>query len=415
MNKKEKNKILMDKYIKKTFIIGLIALIGSLLFLVYKANSSKSQIALNFLNSYINKDFIFDDKTLYYKYKAKSDFNCSTYIVFENGLQSKTTCFIEEPSLVFYSGDKEDKIVSLKKLELSLNSGLFVTQIPDFFKNGFSLKVNAQSIDIEDIILNNGLNISKESLSNSGQENLVKIFKEFKNLNLNGIAFIEPLNIKERFFNVNINGNILGNNWGLKQNVNFNFVQYDKPKEVLFKSTVTEEDSKTFDSPTDSITELKIVLPTEMFVNKNYMAFAAVNGKDNLIDIFYSYYKIMFETKINKNEYNKFYLDIDTDQIVDIETFKSRMKELTNFAATEYELSVNAPLTVAIKNLFADNYGSCYKTEVLNPSKNISIQYLIELMKKDPVEGNSLSKNLYNRTILECTLSAEDCFKKCDN
>lgn len=415
MNKKEKNKILMDKYIKKTFIIGLIALIGSLLFLVYKANSSKSQIALNFLNSYINKDFIFDDKTLYYKYKAKSDFNCSTYIVFENGLQSKTTCFIEEPSLVFYSGDKEDKIVSLKKLELSLNSGLFVTQIPDFFKNGFSLKVNAQSIDIEDIILNNGLNISKESLSNSGQENLVKIFKEFKNLNLNGIAFIEPLNIKERFFNVNINGNILGNNWGLKQNVNFNFVQYDKPKEVLFKNTVTEEDSKTFDSPTDSITELKIVLPTEIFVNKNYMAFAAVNGKDNLIDIFYSYYKIMFETKINKNEYNKFYLDIDTDQIVDIETFKSRMKELTNFAATEYELSVNAPLTVAIKNLFAGNYGSCYKTEILDPSKNISIQYLIELMKKDPVEGNSLSKNLYNRTILECTLSAEDCFKKCDN
>lgn len=415
MNKKEKNSILMDKYIKKMFIIGFVALMCSLLFLIYKANSSKSQIALNFLNSYINKDFIFDDKTLYYKYKAKTDFNCSTYITIDSGLKSKTTCSIEQPSLVFYSGEKEDNIVSLDKLELSLNSGLFVTQIPDFFKNGFSLKVKADSINIEDIILNNGLNVSKESLSLSGQENLIKIFKEFKNLNLKGIAEIKPLNVKDKFFNVSINGDILGNNWGLKQNINFNFIQYDKPKEVLFKSTITEEDSKTFDSPTDSITELKIVLPTEMFVNKNYMAFSATNGKENLIDIFYSYYKIMFETKINKNEYNKFYLDIDTDQIVDIETFKSRMKELTNFAATEYELTVNAPLTVAIKNLFAGNYGSCYKTEVLDPNKNISIQYLIELMKKDPVEGNSLSKNLYNRTILECTLSAEDCFKKCDN
>lgn len=415
MNKKEKNSILMDKYIKKMFIIGFVALMCSLLFLIYKANSSKSQIALNFLNSYINKDFIFDDKTLYYKYKAKTDFNCSTYITIDSGLKSKTTCSIEQPSLVFYFGEKEDNIVSLDKLELSLNSGLFVTQIPDFFKNGFSLKVKADSINIEDIILNNGLNVSKESLSLSGQENLIKIFKEFKNLNLKGIAEIKPLNVKDKFFNVSINGDILGNNWGLKQNINFNFIQYDKPKEVLFKSTITEEDSKTFDSPTDSITELKIVLPTEMFVNKNYMAFSATNGKENLIDIFYSYYKIMFETKINKNEYNKFYLDIDTDQIVDIETFKSRMKELTNFAATEYELTVNAPLTVAIKNLFAGNYGSCYKTEVLDPNKNISIQYLIELMKKDPVEGNSLSKNLYNRTILECTLSAEDCFKKCDN
>lgn len=415
MNKKEKNSILMDKYIKKMFIIGFVALMCSLLFLIYKANSSKSQIALNFLNSYINKDFIFDDKTLYYKYKAKTDFNCSTYITIDSGLKSKTTCSIEQPSLVFYSGEKEDNIVSLDKLELSLNSGLFVTQIPDFFKNGFSLKVKADSINIEDIILNNGLNVSKESLSLSGQENLIKIFKEFKDLNLKGIAEIKPLNVKDKFFNVNINGDILGNNWGLKQNINFNFIQYDKPKEILFKNTVSEAESKEFDSPTDSVTELKIVLPTEMFVNKNYMAFSATNGVDNLIDIFYTYYKIMYETKINKNEYNKNYLDIDTDKIVDINTFKSKMKDLTSIAATEYELSVNAPLTMAIKNLFAGNYGSCYKTEVLDPTKNISIQYLMELIKKDPVEGNNLSKTLYNRTILECTLSTEDCFKKCDN
>ncbi len=415
MNKKEKNSQLMHEYIKKASILGLIALFSSLCFLIYKANSSKTQIALNFLNSYINKDFVFEDNTLYYKYKSNSDFTCSTFIAIEKGLQSKTTCSIDKPSLVFYSGEKEDKIVSLDKLELSLNSGLFVTQIPDFFKNGFSLKINAKSVSVEDIILNNGLNVSKELLSKSGNEDLIKIFKEFKNINLNGVADIKPLNIKERYFNVNVNGNILANNWGLKQNINFNFIQYDKPKEILFKNTVSEAESKEFDSPTDSVTELKIVLPTEMFVNKNYMAFSATNGVDNLIDIFYTYYKIIYETKINKNEYNKNYLDIDTDKIVDINTFKSKMKDLTSIAATEYELSVNAPLTVAIKNLFAGNYGSCYKTEVLDPTKNISIQYLMELIKKDPVEGNNLSQTLYNRTILECTLSAEDCFKKCDN
>lgn len=415
MNKKEKNSQLMHEYIKKASILGLIALFSSLCFLIYKANSSKTQIALNFLNSYINKDFVFEDNTLYYKYKSNSDFTCSTFIAIEKGLQSKTTCSIDKPSLVFYSGEKEDKIVSLDKLELSLNSGLFVTQIPDFFKNGFSLKINAKSVSVEDIILNNGLNVSKELLSKSGNEDLIKIFKEFKNINLNGVADIKPLNIKERYFNVNVNGNILANNWGLKQNINFNFIQYDKPKEILFKNTVSEAESKEFDSPTDSVTELKIVLPTEMFVNKNYMAFSATNGVDNLIDIFYTYYKIIYETKINKNEYNKNYLDIDTDKIVDINTFKSKMKDLTSIAATEYELSVNAPLTVAIKNLFAGNYGSCYKTEVLDPTKNISIQYLMELIKKDPVEGNNLSQTLYNRTILDCTLSAEDCFKKCDN
>lgn len=414
MNKEEKKWFSIDKYTKKIILIGFLALFGSLCFLIYKANSTKTEIASNFLNSYINKDFMYEDKTLYYKYKADNKFNCSSYFTIDNGLKSKTTCSIDNPKLVFYSGSKEDNIISLDKLTFSVNSSLLVTQISDFIKNGFKLNVEANSISIEDIILNNGINLSPDLLSENSKKDLSKIFNEFKKVNLNGTAEIKPINLKEKFFNVNINGLVLANNWGLKQEINFNFVTYDKPKEILFKETVSESEAKEFNSPSDAVTELKIVLPKEMFINKNYMAFSATKSVDQLIDIFYTYYKIIYETKINKNEYNKNYLNLDTDKLVDISTFKKIMKDLTAIAANEYNLSTNAPLMTAIKNLFAGNFGSCYKTEVIDPRKNVSIEYLMELINKNPVEGYNLTEQVYKSNIIECTKSSEDCFKKCE-
>lgn len=414
MTKKEKNLFIMNKYTKKLVLFGFLGLLITFCFLIYKSNSSKTQIASNVLNSYINKDYINEDKNFYYKYKAPNKFDCSTYITIDNGLKSKTSCSIENTSLIVYSGEKEDLIITLNKLDLSMNSGLFVTKIQDFLKNGFTLNVKVDNISMGDIILNKGLDLSKEQLSDNSKQDLEKIFKEFKDIDLNGIAKIKPINIKDNIFNVDIKGTLIANNWGLNQVINLNFISYDKPKEIIFKDTVSEEEVKQFDSPPDAITELKIVLPNEMFVNKNFMAFSATKGVDNLLDIFYSYYKVMFETKVNKNEYNKYYLNVDSDKIVDKNTFVSIMKDLTSIAATEYELSINAPLSIAIKNLFAGNFGSCYKAEVVDPNKNISLEYLMELIKKNPIEGNNLSKALYNRTIFECTKSSEDCFKKCD-
>lgn len=412
MNKKEKNTILMHNYIKKAVGLGFVALFVSSLFLVYKSCSTKTQMAAKILNSYINKDYVFEDKTLYYKYKADKEFDCSTYLTFENGLKSKTTCDIKNASMVFYSGKQEDKIVSVDKLSLSLNSGLLVTQLTDFFKNNIDFKLNAKGVSIEDIILNNGMNISKDQLSESGKKNLEKVFNEFKKVDMNGIVTVTAKDIKSNLFNINLDANILANNWGLKQNLNFDFIKYDKPKEILFKDTVSEHEDISI--PSDSITESKIVMPSEIFVNKNYMAFAATKSKDSLIDIFYTYYKISYESQIDKKAFNQNYINLDTEQIVDINVFKAQMKELTSFLANEYTLSINAPLTESIKNLFQDNYGSCYKVEVKDPNKNISIQYLIELIKKDPLSGSNINVELYKRDILECTKSGEDCFKKCE-
>ncbi len=412
MNKKEKNTILMDHYIKNVLKIGSLALVGSLLFLSYKSCSTKTQMASSILNSYLNKDNVFEDKTMYYKYKAEKPFSCGTYLTLEGSLQSKTTCTIDNASLIFYSGMQEEKIFSLDKLTFELNSSLLVTQLTDFFKNNIDFKVKVENATFADIILNNGMNISKEQLSESSKKDLEKLFNEFKNIDLNANVVVKTKDLKSHLFNINLDANVLSTNWGLKQNLNFDYVKYDTPKEILFKDTVSEHEDQSI--PSDSITESKIVLPSEIFVNQNNMAFTATKTPDSLIDIFYTYYKLSYEAQIDKRAYNQNYLNLDIENLVDINVFKVQMKELTSYLANEYTLSVNAPLTESIKNLFQGNYGSCYKMGVKDPMKNISIQYLIELIKKDPLSGNNISAELFTRDIVECTKSSQDCFKKCE-
>lgn len=412
MKKETQSDILMKKYIKFLIFYGLLAILISTLFIVYKVGSTKTNMAENYLNAYLNKDIASSDKTYYYKYGSNDKFDCSTRLSFSNGLNNVTECSLKEAYVAFLNGSSEDKVIETKDLTLSIQTNLFVSKITDILNSGFEFKLKSEGFSVGDIFLLRGLNIPVDTLSEENKVVLNKdLLGQFKNIKLSGVGTVTKPSKMSDIFNVNLAGDFYSKDWAFSQNVNFKFVRYDVPKVIKFKDSVSEEDSDI--APAGSTTSSKLVLPYEIFVNNNNSAYAALNSRNDLLNVFYNFYKVIYDSKLDKEKYNDFYLNIQEKELVSFDRFVESLADLTSKAATQYKGSTKAPIMEAIKSLFNGANGSCYKISVKDPMKNISLAYLMELTKKDPLTGANLNEELYNRTVLECKGSLEDCFKQC--